>query len=132
MAKNLKGTFEEIVDRFLIEDPRYPLKAYLFVRDGFEEITDEQEDDAESKNKQLSAKNLSIGLKNYALDKYGPMASFILREWGINATEDFGEIVYNLIDMGLFSQSKGDKKSDFLSLFDLQKELKRPFGNPNK
>lgn len=123
--------FEEAVSQFVLDDQTYPVEAYFFLRDGFEYAARTA---AENNTKrravgmtQLSGRDLSLGLKEFALDEYGPMAFFTLAQWNIHKTSDFGELVYNLIKMGQFFQNKGDKKSDFDDVFDFDEALNGPF-----
>ena len=119
-------SFEEAVSQYLLEDPRYPAEAYYFIRDGFEYVMRGLEDKGE-RPRHLSGQELAGGLKEFALDEYGPMAFFTLGQWNIRTTSDFGELVYNLIRMGRFSQNKGDKKSDFDDLYDFDEAFNGPF-----
>ena len=119
-------SFEEAVSQYLLEDPRYPAEAYYFIRDGFEYVARDLEE-KEGAPRHLSGRELADGLKEFALDEYGPMAFFTLGQWNIHRTADFGELVYNLIRMGRFSQNKGDKKSDFDNLFDFDEAFNGPF-----
>ncbi|MBQ6923478.1 MAG: hypothetical protein IJQ73_02435 [Kiritimatiellae bacterium] len=119
-------SFEEAVSQYLLEDPRYPAEAYYFIRDGFEYVARDLEE-KEGAPRHLSGRELADGLKEFALDEYGPMAFFTLGQWNIHRTADFGELVYNLIRMGRFSQNKGDKKSDFNDLYDFDEVFNGPF-----
>ena len=119
-------SFEEAVSQYLLEDPRYPAEAYYFIRDGFEYVARDLEE-KEGAPRHLSGRELADGLKEFALDEYGPMAFFTLGQWNIHRTADFGELVYNLIRMGRFSQNKGDKKSDFDDLYDFDEAFNGPF-----
>ena len=119
-------SFEEAVSQYLLEDPRYPAEAYYFIRDGFEYVARDLEE-KEGVPRHLSGRELADGLKEFALDEYGPMAFFTLGQWNIHRTADFGELVYNLIRMGRFSQNKGDKKSDFNDLYDFDEVFNGPF-----
>ena len=119
-------SFEEAVSQYLLEDPRYPAEAYYFIRDGFEYVARDLEE-KEGAPRHQSGRELADGLKEFALDEYGPMAFFTLGQWNIHRTADFGELVYNLIRMGRFSQNKGDKKSDFDNLFDFDEAFNGPF-----
>ena len=119
-------SFEEAVSQYLLEDPRYPAEAYYFIRDGFEYAARDLEE-KEGAPRHLSGRELADGLKEFALDEYGPMAFFTLGQWNIHRTADFGELVYNLIRMGRFSQNKGDKKSDFNDLYDFDEVFNGPF-----
>ena len=55
--------------------------------------------------------------------EFGRMARVVFRRWGINQTDDIGEIVFNLIDASLLSKQESDKRSDFHVLFDLDEAL---------
>ncbi len=123
------ATFQEVVVQFIIEDPRYPVEAYTFVRDGFEYVmkTIAEGHKASTPRMHLTGAQLSKGLKDFALEEFGPMAAFLLSQWNIRSTSDFGELVYNLIKMGLFSKTKDDRREDFDQVFDLDAELRTPY-----
>lgn len=134
--KNQLMSFEEAVANYVLENPCYPEEAYYFIRDGFEyaqrriEEKESQGTPSAGRNasmRQLSGRELSEGLKDFALDEYGPMAFFTLAQWNIHETSDFGELVYNLIAMGIFSQNKGDRKEDFNGVYDFDEALNGPF-----
>lgn len=123
------GTFQETVERFLIEDPRYPLEAYFFVRDGFEYTANRSGEGAMPHGKtDIGARELCFGFKEFALDEFGPMAAYTLGKWNLFSTSDFGEIVCNLVKMRIFSKTEKDRREDFDNVFDLQAELRRPYG----
>ncbi len=50
-----------------------------------------------------------------------------LESWGIKATDDFGEIVYNLIEVDLMKKSEHDRREDFDGVFDFDKGLTQEF-----
>ena len=119
-------SFEEAVSQYLLEDPRYPAEAYYFIRDGFEYV-ERMFVEKEGRPRHLTGRELSDGLKEFALDEYGPMAFFTLAQWNIHSTSDFGELVYNLIRMGRFSKTKGDKRSDFDGVYEFDEAFNGPF-----
>src|SRR2546422_8271263 len=43
----------------------------------------------------VSGQELLDGIREYALQLFGPMTLTVLEEWGIKRCEDFGEIVFN-------------------------------------
>ena len=118
--------FDETVRDYVLEDPRYPVEAYYFVRDGFDCAIRGRAGD-KGGEPHISGADLCEELKEYAIEEYGPMARFTLAAWNLRTTSDFGEIVYNLIKMKLFGQNKGDRREDFDDVFDLAKELDAPF-----
>ena len=46
------------------------------------------------------------------------MAKTVLNSWGLKETLDFGEVVYNLIDIGMMRKSESDSKEDFAGVYD--------------
>ena len=49
------------------------------------------------------------------------MAKTVLNSWGFNETLDFGEVVYNLIDIGMMRKSDSDSKQDFAEVYDFDR-----------
>lgn len=80
----------------------------------------EAEADAEAEGRHLSGQELCEALRQYALQQYGYMAASVLAQWGIKSTQDFGSIVYNLIDIGLMRKSSDDRQEHFSDVYDFQ------------
>jgi uncharacterized repeat protein (TIGR04138 family) len=125
--------------RLLCEDRRYKLEAYHFVRLGLtyaqevlglggepEEPADDEED-RPRRPRHVSGQDLCRAMKHMAHDQYGLLAKLVLDSWGVRATSDFGEIVYNLIKIGEMSKSEGDRREDFDDVYDFQEALVRNF-----
>jgi uncharacterized repeat protein (TIGR04138 family) len=55
------------------------------------------------------------------------MARTVFRLWGINRTDDFGEIVFNLVEANLMSKTDNDSRDDFRDVYDLDQVLVRDF-----
>ncbi|NQV04065.1 MAG: hypothetical protein HQ532_01060 [Candidatus Omnitrophica bacterium] len=68
----------------------------------------------------ISGQELLEGIREYALEQFGPMARTVLERWGITTTGDFGEIVFNMLDAGLLGKSEKDSKEDFSNIFDFK------------
>ena len=75
----------------------------------------------------LNAVELLDGIRRYAIKLYGPMARAVLEEWGIRSCQDFGEIVFRLINMGLMTKSETDSKDDFKVGYDFEEAFSKPF-----
>lgn len=122
--------FNEIIDLIRKEDGRYQKRAYMFVREGLDVAVKaiKQADVKQSRpSMHITGRELSLGLKTYALDQYGPMAKTVLADWGIQGTSDFGEIVYNLIEYNIFSKTDSDKPEHFEAVFDFDDAFVKPF-----
>lgn len=68
----------------------------------------------------LTGQELCEALRLYALQQFGFMAISVLAQWGITKTNDFGSIVYNLIDIGLMRKSAEDRQDHFNDVYDFQ------------
>ncbi len=116
----------EIVRR----DPRYPYEAYEFVFAALahtqkvlgREPRPEAGTDAAAAH-HVSGPEVLHGARDLALREFGLLARTVLRRWGINRTDDFGEIIFNLIDAGLMSKTPDDSRRDFHAVYDLDEEL---------
>ncbi len=73
----------------------------------------------------VSGQELCIGLRDYAVECFGPLAPVVLRHWGVKRTEDFGRIVFAMIDAGLLRKTADDSMEDFVGVFDFDEA----FGN---
>jgi uncharacterized repeat protein (TIGR04138 family) len=122
-------------DHALIElarrDKRYPLEAYRFVREalsyasdilemGSEKITDPDSDATPRIEHHLTGQELCEALRVFSLHQFGLMARVVLKNWKIESTGDFGEIVYNMIKIGLMKKSKGDDRSHFDNVYNFE------------
>ncbi|MBR5887458.1 MAG: hypothetical protein IKZ07_04540 [Akkermansia sp.] len=121
----MKQGFEKAVAMLVERYPEYPEEAYEFMRTGLDAAADRFCKD--DKSPHLSAKEVYLGACAYALEEYGPMAADVLGFWGIHSASDFGNIVYNLIEVGIFGKQKEDKREQFDELPDLQSFLNAPY-----
>lgn len=112
------------------EDTRFDRPAYTFVRDGLEHAVKElkKRDSARAKvSRHVTGRELSEGLRAYALEQYGPLAKTVLNSWGLYETIHFGDIVYNLIEYNVFSKTESDSKEDFVDVFTFDEAFVTPF-----
>ena len=105
--------FHVRLNELLAQDARYPLPAYEFVMEGLHYTQKRFK-----RQGHVSGSELAKGLKDFALERFGPMALTVLNHWGIESTDDFGNIVYNLIKVGLMFKTDEDKLSDFSRVYD--------------
>ncbi|NIY14277.1 MAG: hypothetical protein GWM98_05010, partial [Nitrospinaceae bacterium] len=66
------------------------------------------------RERHLSGQELLEGIRNFALQEFGPMSLRVLNTWGVNNTADFGEIVFNLVECGKLRKTEEDSRQDFL------------------
>ncbi|MEX2317974.1 MAG: Minf_1886 family protein [Pirellulales bacterium] len=75
----------------------------------------------------VTGQQLCEAIRRYALQQYGALAVTVLNHWGIRSTGDFGEIVFNLIDIGQMKKNDSDRREDFDEVFDFDEGLREPF-----
>lgn len=118
-------TFEEAVEQAISLDGRYQPEAYAFVRDALHFAATKFRGDQEDKN--VTGQELLDGVREHALHEFGPMAWFLMQEWGILRGEDVGAIVYNLIEVEYFGRKDTDSIEDFSGGFDFEQAFTLPF-----
>ena len=91
----------------------YPSDAYQFVLDALHYTLKDLD-----KPRHISAQELLQGIRKYAQKKFGPMVTSVLDHWGIYSCEDFGIIVFQLVDARLISKQDSDSQEDFKKGFD--------------
>jgi len=69
-------------------------------------------------NRHVTGRQLCEGLRELALQRWGLMASAVLRKWRITSTEDFGRIVFALVNAGHLQKRPEDTFEDFKNVFD--------------
>ena len=141
--------------QLLEQDRRYPLDAYLFVLEslsfaqeslgmGEEPAAEELEPQRAAEpeppargrgrggrgrkrqaERHVSGQQLCEAARLYALQQYGYLAPKVLATWGITKTADFGEIVFNMIDIGQMRKTRSDKREDFHDVYDFDDAFAR-------
>lgn len=115
-------------------DPRYAYEAYEFIFQALEHTqkllgcaaTDEHADPSDVPS-HVSVRQLLEGIRTFALQEFGLMARVVFRLWGIQRTDDFGAIVFSLIEAELMSGTTEDCRADFHDVYDLDEALVNGF-----
>lgn len=110
----MQYSFEDAVQAIMNKYGEYAPDAYEFVRKALDYATEHFRKTDESPH--LSAQELYMGACAYALEEYGPLAADVMEFWGISRSEDFGNIVYHLIEVGIFGKQKDDSPEQFHDL----------------
>jgi uncharacterized repeat protein (TIGR04138 family) len=66
-----------------------------------------------------------MGLRDFAIERYGMMALQVLQGWNVHRTDDFGRIVFGMIDAGLLSKTNRDSAEDFRGVYDFHEAFSR-------
>lgn len=124
--------FDEVLDAILAKDQRFHRDAYLFVREGLDFTQKQISKSNKNEVRHISGQELLKGLREYGVNQYGPMAITVLHEWGVRRCEDFGEIVFNMVEHGLLSKTDKDDREDFKGGYVFDEAFRAPFLPSNK
>lgn len=131
--------FDQALEKIVRLDPRYDREAYRFVRDaldftqqlltqpGGRSARAPRTTPRKNPTNHVSGGELLAGIRDFALQQFGPMVMTVFDEWGIRATSDFGEIVFNMVDARLLNKTAEDSREDFKDVFDFRAVFELPF-----
>ena len=122
-----KVSFYEAVDQIIREDSRFPPEAYLFVLESLDFTTKMLSKPASGLERHVTGAELLEGIRQFALKEYGPVAMTVLNSWGIHRCDDFGQIVFNLVNKKILGKTENDSVHDFENRFDFETAFKKPF-----
>jgi len=121
-------SFQQSLEHLVKADPRYAAGGYIFVRMALDYTVKKLcSDNKQRAGKHVSASELLNGIREFALESFGPMAYVVLEEWGVKNTADFGEIVFNLIECGELRRTEDDKREDFRGGYNFKAAFVDPF-----
>lgn len=118
----------------------YPIEAFDFVRDGLTYTIERLRDDAlapartggcgsreelQDEDRHITGQQLCLGLRDFAIEQYGLLAPAVLDHWFIRRTDDFGRIVFAMVDSGLMSKTEDDTAEDFRAVYDFSEAFSR-------
>lgn len=121
-----KIEFGAALDLIQRKDTRYDRDAYLFLRDALD-FTIKLRKKSKEGTGHVNGPQLLDGIRLYALKQFGPMVVTVFHYWGIARGDDFGEMVFNLIEAGSFGKSETDSIEDFKGGYDFHDAFVAPF-----
>ena len=122
-----KLDFEEALDRITERDPRYHAHAYHVMREALDYTIQMLEKPTAGPGRHVSGQELLKGIQAFTLREYGPMAKRVLNYWGISANDDFGNLVFNLVDEGILGRTESDRREDFHGGPDFEQVFIKPY-----
>jgi len=120
-------TFQQAVAEICARDPRYAAESYYFLREALDFTVKALKKPAEGPERHVTGQELTGGIRDYALQEFGPLALTVLRTWGLQRTEDFGEIVFNLVEAGKLGKTEKDDRAAFANGFDFFEVFGKPY-----
>jgi len=124
--------FDEAVEMILAKDSRYSRDAYAFVRESLDFTQKTIGKENRGQVRHITGQELLDGIRQFALAQFGPMVVTVLEEWGIHNSRDFGEIVFNMVEIELLAKTEKDNRDDFNNGYDFTDAFRKPFWPPSK
>ncbi|MGV3774283.1 MAG: Minf_1886 family protein [Verrucomicrobiales bacterium] len=119
--------FEDLVEKLVSKNPRYPAQAYHFLKEALVYSQKKLVDSKKESARHLTGQELLEGIRLYAIDQFGPMAFTVFEEWGIRRCEDFGEMVFLMVDNNLLRKTEKDSIDDFKGGYSFDEAFRTPF-----
>jgi uncharacterized repeat protein (TIGR04138 family) len=120
-------SFEEALVKIRAKDPRYHRDAYLFVREALDYTQKTIGKDPRGRIRHVTGQELLAGIREFALQQFGPMSKTVLEEWGVHSSQDFGEIVFNMVEVEWLAKTDKDSRADFAHGYDFDEAFRQPF-----
>lgn len=110
---------EQPMEEVIRADGRYPPEAFDFLHDGLGKAVDEtHESGGEPDPRHVTGRQLCLALRDLAVERWGRLARTVLARWNVNATIDFGNMVYLLIENKFMRKTPEDSIEDFRDVYD--------------
>ncbi len=119
--------FSEALDAIVAADPRYDREAYVFLRDALDFTVKQLKKNKEEVSRHVAPQQLLEGVRSFALKEFGPMVLTVFDYWNVRCCGDIGEMVFNLIRIGVFGKTETDSIEQFQSGYDFKEAFFVPF-----
>lgn len=114
---------DRIIQEIVRKDGRYAADAYDFVFEALDHTLRARGEGA----RHVTGAEIMESVRVLALEQFGFLARTVLARWGITRTDDFGDVVFNLIRADLLQKTADDRREDFIGLFDFVEAFDRSF-----
>ena len=134
-AQEMMRRFVDVIET----DGRYPLEAFRFLQEGLDHAVKrshgpaaglaqraEAKEDLSEHPHHVTGRQLCEGIVELALRRWGRMAKTVLGSWNINASSDFGAMVFLLVENDLLQKTERDRQEDFDNVFNFA-DLERAY-----
>jgi len=110
---------------------RFDRNAYLFV---FAALRHTQQSmgrvvskGPEDEDAHITGEELLSGIRELAIEQFGLMTLPVFSRWGVRSTEDFGRIVFELVERGEMRKTERDQLSDFVEVYRFEDVFDREY-----
>ena len=118
--------FDTAVENILEREKRFDAGAYFLLKEALD-FTLKRTREESGEERHVSGKELIHGFRDHALQEFGPMAFTLLREWGVHTCSDAGDMVFELIEEGMFGKQDSDTRENFADHYDFAEAFLLPY-----
>ena len=111
------------LEKIAKKDGRYSPQAFKFVYAGLGHTVKKKANEPNH----VSGETLCKELQKLAIERWGRLAMLVLNTWGVKTTQDFGEIVYLMIENKWMSAQPKDSIEDFNDIYNFETAFKKQF-----
>jgi uncharacterized repeat protein (TIGR04138 family) len=122
-----KLEFAEAVESVVSKSPQFDRDAYFFLKEALDFTVSQFKKGRAPSTGHVSGQQLLEGIRQYALKQFGPMVPTVFGYWNVLRCEDFGVMVYHLIEAGVFGKSDRDSLEDFKGAYSFHEAFVEPF-----
>ena len=120
--------FRAAVNNIRSDDKRFAFDAYVYLTRALDYSVDKaKRQEPPAATQHVSCSTLLNDFCELALREMGPMAATVLNEWGIKSGYNVGEMVFQLIDVGIFGKQPSDTLDDFKDFPSFYELLEKPY-----
>ena len=122
-----KEQFDEAVRRIISRDKRFEREAFFFLKKALDSTIQDASAKHPENSKHVSASQLLCGFRDLALKEFGPMAATLFDEWGIQCCADIGDMVFLLIQEGVFGKQDNVRHEETVEIYTFENAFVKPF-----
>jgi uncharacterized repeat protein (TIGR04138 family) len=111
-----------IMDQIRLREPRFHERGYLFVLAALEYTQARR-----TERRHVSGAELAHAVRDLAIERFGVLAREVLEHWGIRSTDDVGDVVFAMVDLGLLAAQPHDTRADFANVYDFDAAFERDY-----
>lgn len=110
-----KHSEQDVLKDLIRKDGRYARDAYIFVSEALRFTVERI-----GERRHVSGQELLAGIRDLARERFGLLAPTVFERWGVRSTEDFGHIVFGMVEAGLMTKQPSDRLEHFRDGFDFR------------
>ncbi|MBI4245157.1 MAG: hypothetical protein HY606_13795 [Planctomycetes bacterium] len=115
----IKDSLYKKLKEIIEKDNRYNMQSYIFVLQALDYTIE----NIIKEKRHISGSELLLGIKKLGIKQFGGLARMTFNLWGIRTTNDFGNIVFNMVNSNLLGKTDQDNIKDFDNVYDFEKEF---------